>query len=201
MALGRRHQLVGDGGEQPAGGCQQCNHDADVDGLVPQDPADLAAVPARQPLDRACGAAEFGMVMGKVLAQQRNQGNTDDQRQQQRDSHHDAQTAQVLACFRAGDGKRHERQDDRQRRNQKRHEHRAAGVSGSLVRRLTQREPPLHVLSNDNRVIDEQSQGDDDGTHRDHVQIDVQDLHDRHRSQYRGRHDGADDQAGPHSKE
>ncbi|KAG1435525.1 hypothetical protein G6F55_014319 [Rhizopus delemar] len=78
----------------------------------------------------------------------------------------------------------------------------ASGMNAKMIASEETRSGTNIVLpANDNRVIDEQSQGDDDGTHRDHVQIDVQDLHDRHRSQYRGRHDGADDQAGPHSKE
>ncbi len=135
-------------------------------------------------------------VRQHLVAEVRDHDDRDDPRRDQRDRRHLENRARVLA---GAASRRRDRQEARHR-DERAGQHRESGVRVGKARRAHAIEALLHLdrhhLHGDDRVVDEESQRQDQRAERDLVQPDVGPPHhaERDRKHQRNRH--RDDQAG-----
>jgi hypothetical protein len=170
-------------------------------------PGKEAIEAAEEPAKHQIGAALQTIALGPMAAQQpRRERRTQRQGIERRDHRGDRNRQGELAVELPGQpadecGRHEDGAEDQRNRND-----RAGDFLHRLARRLYRRQPqldvPLHVLDHDNRIVDDDADGEHQTEERQRVQREAEHEHDRERADERDRHrHKRDDRCAPRLQE
>jgi hypothetical protein len=190
--VGGRKELPGHEGEPDHGKRKRSAREHHSGPAPPHAEQQHFAKSAQHPSRFGTGAV---LLRKQHHAEQRREDGGDEPGGDERNGHHRKQRKQILAGRALGHADRKKRRHRHQRAGAHRKVSRHVGVSGRLGLAPTFLELPDHHLDGDHRVVDQETERDDEGAERDPLQRDIAQVHeDEHgRQDHRDRqgHHGA----------